>query len=84
MLETKLPRGIHGTRILAKFYAEVMLRKKGILPPINQRPSRRNYWTDAEFDNAVAALIHGASYEEIAQALNRPVNGVTIKLRGIL
>jgi DNA-binding NarL/FixJ family response regulator len=71
--------GIHGVRLLAAAYAEVLLRKRGELPklkPKKRHGKRGKPWSDDEHDTALSMRMRGKSNEQIAQALGRSVHAV--------
>lgn len=72
MIEYQVMSGLHGTRQLARAYAEVLLRKKGCLPKIKPPVhGKQKLWTDSEFDEAQAMRLRNMTDDAIAAKLGR-------------
>jgi hypothetical protein len=73
----QIASGINGTRQLAAAFAEVKLRKRGLVPKIKDIPhGTQKPWSDNEYDTAVALRLAGKSSFEIGAEIGRTEHGV--------
>jgi hypothetical protein len=87
MSDYQIMRGIHGTRLLASVYADVVLRKKKIVRRRfrvryygKRGDSRWKPWADGEHDTALMLRLDGKSDAEIAQQLKRTIPAIQRKI----
>ena len=71
--------GIHGTRLLAAIFADIHLRKRGLVAPPREETNGRG-WKEGEEDDAMMMRLRGMTSAEISEVTGRSQRAIEYKI----